>query len=109
MFDPKSLEVKKRFPIGVAKVLVLVGLAVLAYLTGSELEHSQARELITLALQDLSAVKDSPGVYLSAIRDAIPWALVAAVLADAAVLGVATHLLLKVAGSRPRERDRAAA
>jgi hypothetical protein len=84
----------------------LLGLAVLSYLTGNELTHSQTRDVIALALHDLSAVKDTPGLYFAALGDAIPWALVAAVVLDVAVLAAATHLLLKATGQAPSGRGR---
>ena len=86
----------QRFCFGALYVVALIALVGLAYATGSALERSHARELIALALQDLSAVKSAPDIYLSAIADALPWRHLLAVVADLAVLAVATRLLLKV-------------
>lgn len=86
---------------GAFYLAALVVLAVLAYLTGGELEHAHLRDLISLAVHDVSLVTDSPGVYLAALRDAIPWVHVLAVIADAVVLAVATRLVLRAA--RPTE------
>jgi len=78
-------------------VAALAALAMLAYLTGGELENAHLRDLISLAVHDMSLVSDSPGVYLSAIRDAIPWVHVLAVVGDTALLFAATRLVLRAA------------
>jgi hypothetical protein len=87
----------QRLLFGAGYLAALVLLAVLAFLTGSELEHAGARDLISLAIHDVSLVTDSPGIYLTALRDAIPWTHVLLVLADAVALAVATRFVLKVA------------
>jgi predicted anti-sigma-YlaC factor YlaD len=87
----------QRAAFGVLYALALIGLGVLAYLTGVELGHSHARELISVALQDLSAVKDSPGIYLTAIEEAMPWRVLLATIGDLALLAVATRLVVRVA------------
>ncbi|HZU77358.1 MAG TPA: hypothetical protein VFA70_11380 [Dehalococcoidia bacterium] len=87
----------QRAAFGMVYLAAFVGLGVLAYLTGSALEHSHARELITIALQDLAAVKQAPGIYLTAIAEAMPWPHLLALALDLIVLLVATRLLLKSA------------
>ena len=48
-------------------------------------------------MQDLPAVKDSPGIYWSAVRDAVPWTYMLAVLGDVLLLGLATYFVLRKA------------
>lgn len=81
---------------GALYVVALVALAVLAYLTGRELEHAGLRDLLSLAVHDIALVTDSPGVYLAALRDAIPWLHLLAVIFDVALLAIATRLVLRV-------------
>ncbi|HLZ70126.1 MAG TPA: hypothetical protein VKV26_09505 [Dehalococcoidia bacterium] len=82
-------------------VAALIALAVLAFLTGIELERSGLRALLSMALHDISVVTDSPGIYFAAVRDAVPWLHLIGVAADLALLALATRLLLKVSGSAP--------
>ncbi len=82
---------------GVTYLAALVGLAILAFLTGRELEHTGLRDLLSLAVHDITLVVDSPGPYLAAIRDAVPWMHVLAVIADVVLLAVATRLVLRTA------------
>lgn len=90
----------QRVLFGCVYVAALCLLAVLAFLTGMAMEHSGLRELLTLAAHDLSAVRSSPGPYLTALREAIPWPHIAALLADVVLVAIATRLLLRVAGPR---------
>ena len=76
-------------------VAALVVLAVLGYLTGSELEHAGLRDLISLAIHDIALVRQAPGVYLTAIGDAVPWIHLAAVAGDVLLLALATRLVLR--------------
>jgi len=99
----------QRVAFGILYVVALVGLAVLAFMTGSAMENAHARELITIALQDLSSVKDSPGIYLSAIADALPWSHLLAVAIDLLVLAVATRLLLRTSAPARARRGPAPA
>lgn len=98
----------QRVTFSVLYLVALLTLGLLAYLTGVELERSQARELIQLAFNDLSGFRDSPGIYLSAISDALPWLHVIGVVADIAALAIATRLVLKVASPRAPQRAVAA-
>ncbi len=91
----------QRLLFGAGYVAALILLAVLAFLTGIELERSGMRDLISLAVHDISAVTQSPGIYFAALRDAVPWLHVAGVVADLALLAVATRLVLKVASPVP--------
>jgi len=81
---------------GVLYVVALAALAVLAYLMGRELEHAGLRDLLSLAVHDLTLVTDSPGVYLAALRDAIPWLHLLAVTLDVLLLAISTRLVLRV-------------
>lgn len=90
----------QRLLFGVAYVAALCLLAVLAFLTGSAMEHSGMRALLTLAAHDLAAVRAAPGPYLTALRESIPWANVVALLVDAALVALTTRLLLRMAGPR---------
>lgn len=87
----------QRLLFGAGYLAALFVLAVLAFLTGAELEHAGLRDLLSLALHDWSVVTHAPDVYLRALRDAIPWAHVLLILGDAILLGVATRFVLKVA------------
>ncbi|HEY7294739.1 MAG TPA: hypothetical protein VH916_06840, partial [Dehalococcoidia bacterium] len=49
----------QRVLFGAGYVAALILLAVLAFLTGTELERSGMRDLIVLAVQDISAVTES--------------------------------------------------
>ena len=85
---------------GAAYVLTLVLLAVLAFATGAAMEHSGVRDLLQLAARDIEAVKTSPGLYASALLEAMPWLHLAALALDGLVLALSTRLLLKVAAPR---------
>src|SRR5579885_767622 len=86
----------QRLLFGCGYVAALVVLAVLAFLTGLELERSGLRDLLALAVHDFSAVSASPSIYFAAVRDAVPWRHLFAVAADLVLLAVATRLVLKV-------------
>jgi len=86
-----------------AYVAALCGLAMLAFLTGSELEHAHLRDLLSLALHDANVIVAAPRVYLVAIVDALPWKYLLAVAADIALLVLATRLVLRVAVPRGAE------
>lgn len=93
----------RRALFGAGYVGALALLALLAFFTGIEFERSGLRDLLSLTVRDLSAVTDAPGVYLVALRDAIPWLHLLAVVADLLLVALATRLLLRVA-TPPSER-----
>lgn len=78
-------------------VSALTALAILAFFTGRELEYTGLRDLLSLAIHDITLIMDSPGPYLAALRDAVPWTHVLAVVADVALLAFATRLVLRTA------------
>jgi hypothetical protein len=86
----------QRTAFGIGYCAALAVLAVLAFLTGVQLERAGLRDLLSLGVHDLSTIMDAPGVYLSALRDTVPWLNVVAVIADLLVLVVATRLVLRV-------------
>ena len=87
----------RRILFGVGYVAALALLAVLAYFTGVELERSGLRDLLSLVVHDLNTVTDAPGVYMVALRDAMPWWHLLAVLANVLLLALATRALLRSA------------
>lgn len=91
----------QRVLFGCGYVAALAVLAVLAFLTGLELERSGMRDLLSLAIHDFSAVTASPSTYFAALRDAVPWLHLLAVAGDLALLAAATGLVLKVSSSEP--------
>src|SRR5579883_1714482 len=91
----------QRLLFGCGYVAALLVLAVLAFLTGLELERSGLRDLLSLAIHDFSAVRASPSIYFAAIRDAVPWLHLLAVTADLALLALATRLVLKASTPQP--------
>ncbi|HZQ38424.1 MAG TPA: hypothetical protein VFD32_21025 [Dehalococcoidia bacterium] len=86
----------QRVLFGCGYVAALVVLAVLAFLTGLAFERSGLRDLLALAIHDFSAVSESPSVYVAAVRDAVPWLHLLAIVGDLALLALATRLVLKV-------------
>jgi hypothetical protein len=99
----------QRLLFGGGYLVALLALAVLAFLTGTELEHAGLRDLLSLAIHDWSVVTQSPDVYLRALRDAIPWTYVLLILGDALLLAVATRFVLKLATPEAADRAPAAA
>lgn len=87
----------QRILFGAGYLAALALLAVLAFLTGAELEHTGLRDLVSLAIHDWSVVSGAPDVYFRAVREAVPWTHVLLILGDAVLLGVATRFVLKVA------------
>ena len=82
---------------GAVYLVALALLAVLAFRTGGAMEHSGVRDLLQLAARDIAAVKASPGTYLQAVIEAMPWLHLAALAVDALVLLICTRLLLRFA------------
>lgn len=89
----------QRLLFGGGYVAALAALAVLAFLTGLQLERSGMRDLLALAIHDSSAVRASPSTYFAALRDAVPWLHLLAVAGDLVLLTLATRLVLKVSTS----------
>jgi hypothetical protein len=98
----------QRLLFGSGYLAALLVLAVLAFLTGLELERSGLRDLLSLAVHDFSAVRASPSTYVAALRDAVPWLHLSAIAGDLALLAGATYLMLKVSGSEAAPSGRAA-
>ncbi len=65
----------------VVGVLAAALAAISGYVTGQELVHSGAYELVRLALEDQELVAAAPTEYLLALAEAVPWAGLLATLA----------------------------
>lgn len=78
-----------------SELAALAVLAALALLLGRALVSGDSGALLTFVLNDLSAVRGQPDVFVVALADAIPWRLVFALAVDLLAVVLLTGYLLR--------------